>query len=85
MTMDKEQRKLYNQKYYSNKKDEILSKHKEKIVCPLCFRNVRNQNLQLHQKTFICSRIYNKQNNLNKVNLLEEQVKKLTEMIENKI
>ena len=68
--MTSEERKIYNKKYYSEKKDNILNKLAQKIECPLCKTHVRHQNLANHQKTFKCKRIC-EQNNNDKIVQLE--------------
>ncbi len=46
--MDNEQRKLYNQQYYQNNKDRILTKLTSKVNCEFCNRTVSFCNLQKH-------------------------------------
>lgn len=52
--MTPEERKIYNNKYYANKKFEINEKLQNKVECPLCGRVVAHQNLQQHFKSKIC-------------------------------
>ena len=52
--MTPEERKIYNNKYYANKKVEILNKLQTKIECPLCGRHIAHQNSQTHLKSKIC-------------------------------
>lgn len=74
--MTPEERKIYNKKYYGDKKDKILSKLSEKIECEVCKRQVRRQNLPKHKLTFVCKRIAENNNN-DKISQLENQIKEL--------
>jgi hypothetical protein len=61
--MDKEERKLYNKKYYTDNKSTILKKACEKVICQFCNRSVIQNNLIKHQSSKICK---------NKENLLKQ-------------
>jgi hypothetical protein len=52
--MDQEMRKNYNQEYYQNNKDKILTKLKTKVNCEFCNRQVSFCNLQKHYVLPIC-------------------------------
>ena len=69
----------YNKNYYAKKRTEILTTLKTKCECPDCGRVVSYARLNLHRKTDICLR--NKKSDMTK---MKEQVKKLTELLEEK-
>jgi hypothetical protein len=69
----------YNKNYYAKKRTEILSSLKTKCECPDCGRIVSYARLNLHRKTDLCLR--NKKSDMTK---MKEQVKKLTELLEEK-
>ena len=69
----------YNKKYYASHKTEILLSLKTKCECPDCGRIVSYARLNLHRKTDLCLR--NKKSDMTKI---KEQVKKLTELLEEK-
>ena len=52
--MDKDKRKEYNKKYYSQKKDEIKAKLFVKEECVNCGRKVNHQNFKKHQTSKLC-------------------------------
>lgn len=55
--MNKEERKIYNAKYYNEKNDVIKAKTKEKVDCPICGTVTSKSNLYYHKKTKKCKRI----------------------------
>ena len=69
----------YNKNYYAKKRTEILSSLRTKCECPDCGRIVSYARLNLHRKTDLCLR--NKKSDMTK---MKEQVKKLTELLEEK-
>jgi hypothetical protein len=51
---NKEQQKIYNEKYYAENKAKIEAKIGLKENCPHCDRCVRHQNIQKHIKSKYC-------------------------------
>ena len=54
--MTPEQRKEYNQQYYSKNKKTILTKILQKETCIECGKNVAHQNMKEHQRLSGCKR-----------------------------
>jgi hypothetical protein len=80
--MNSDQRKEYNKKYYAEKKATILNKLATKVECPLCKRQVAHQNLKSHQAKNICK---GRRAESSEIKRLEEQIKKLSCLIESNI
>ena len=78
--MDKLERQEYNKKYYAEKKNEILKKLGQKVVCSLCKRKVAHQNLAIHQTKKIC--LSRRSAKLSEIARLENQIKVLSELIQ---
>ena len=57
--MTPEQRKAYNQQYYSKNKKTILTKILQKETCTECGKNVAHQNMKQHQRLSGCKRKIN--------------------------
>ena len=68
--MNSEQRKEYNQKYYSENKQKILLTLSEKKKCPLCDKYIAHQNLYKHQQRSYC--------------ITRREIKKINDEINNK-
>ena len=56
MSMTKEERILYNKKYYSTNKERILKDLASKIRCEQCNSKVSKSRLLSHMKTSICNK-----------------------------
>lgn len=54
-------RKSYNASYYAQNKQQLLNKASKKECCELCGRMVAHMNMRRHQKTKLCKRLYDKQ------------------------
>ena len=76
MPMSIEERKKYNESYYTNNKKRILDFLLKKIECPLCNRSITYSNLQRHQTTPLCMR--HRKNNPTEMDILKLQIEKLT-------
>ena len=76
MPMSIEERKKYNESYYTNNKKRILDILLKKIECPLCNRSITYSNLQRHQTTPLCMR--HRKNNPTEMDILKLQIEKLT-------
>ena len=79
MPMSIEERKKYNESYYTDNKKRILDMLSKKIECPLCSREITYSNLQRHQTTPLCMR--HRKNNPTEIDTLKQQVEKLSEEI----
>jgi len=53
--MTPEDRKIYNEKYYSDNKKRIADMLLVKVECPLCSRSVAHQNIERHKLTKLCT------------------------------
>lgn len=51
MTISKEQKAIYNKRYYTKKREKILSHMKEKITCPICNIQIQRVNKKSHQRS----------------------------------
>lgn len=49
--MDKEQRKIYNAKYYNKNKEKIIEKGKVRIICEKCNSGYSKFNKKNHEKS----------------------------------
>ena len=79
--MTPEQRKEYNQQYYSKNKKAILNKILQKEPCKLCGKEVAHQNMKEHQRLSGCKgRICNQD-----INELRKQIEMLKLKVEMKI
>jgi hypothetical protein len=76
--MDTEQRKLYNQQYYSTHKKRISEMLLKKVECPLCNRTITHANLQRHQTTPLCLRNRGKDDK-SELEQMKQQINKLTQ------
>jgi len=76
--MSIEERKAYNKSYYTNNKKRITDMLLKKVECPLCSREI-TYNLQRHQTTPLCIR--HRKNNPTEIDILKQQVEKLSEEI----
>ena len=80
MTMSLEDRKIYNEKYYTTNKKSIAEKLLAKVECPLCHKQISKANLERHKIGLSCQR------NATKVKSefeeMKEQVAKLTKLLE---
>ena len=54
--MTPEQRKAYNQQYYSKNKKTILTKILQKETCTECGKDVAHQNMKQHRRLSGCKR-----------------------------
>ena len=59
--MTPEERKAYNQKYYTDNKATILEKASNKVNCSFCSRTVVQANLERHKTSELCRRTQAKQ------------------------
>lgn len=51
-----QERKLYNQNYYNDNKNNILRMHSSKVECPMCKKSLRRQYIPLHIGNKICKK-----------------------------
>jgi len=77
--MSIEERKAYNKSYYTNNKKRITDMLLKKVECKLCSREITYTNLQRHRITSLC--INNRKSNLTDIDILKQQVEKLSEEI----
>ena len=59
--MTPEERKLYNEKYYAEHKQNIAEKLLMKIECPNCGKHISKENLERHKSGLSCSKNATKQ------------------------
>jgi len=76
MPMSIEERRAYNESYYTNNKKRISDMLLKKVECPLCSRQLTYSNLQRHQTTPLCMR--HRKNNPTEMDILKLQIEKLT-------
>ena len=80
--MTPEERKQYNEKYYAEHKKNITEKLLIKIECPNCGKCISKANLERHKIGRSCKKHISIQQS--QIQILQEQVKKLTELLEEK-
>ena len=71
----------YNKAYYEKNKDKIKDALKTKCVCELCGREVSHQRMVAHKTTGVCI----KNRKTSDIDMLKEQVEKLTKLLEAKV
>ena len=59
--MTPEERKAYNQTYYTTNKATILQKASSKVSCNFCNRTVVQANIERHKASELCKRTQAKQ------------------------
>ena len=74
--MTPEERKTYNEQYYTSNKKRIAEMLLKKVECPLCNRSITYSNLPRHQTTPLCIR--HRKNNPTEMDILKLQIEKLT-------
>ena len=82
MPMTVEERKIYNEKYYTANKKIITEKLLVKVECPLCHKYISKANLERHKIGLSCQR--NSKQIKTEFDELKEQVAKLTKLLEEK-
>jgi acetyl-CoA carboxylase beta subunit len=80
--MTPEERKQYNEKYYAEHKKNITEKLLIKIECPNCGKCISKANLERHKIGRSCKKHISIQQS--QIQELQQQVKKLTELLEEK-
>jgi len=75
--MTPEERKAYNEQYYTSNKKRIAEMLLKKVECPLCNRSITYSNLPRHQTTPLCLR--HRKNNPSEIEMLKQQIDKLTQ------
>ena len=80
--MTPEDRKKYNEKYYAEHKKDITEKLLMKIQCPNCGKCISKANLERHKIGRSCKKHISIQQS--QIQELQQQVKKLTELLEEK-
>ena len=75
--MTPEERKAYNEQYYTSNKKRIADMLLKKVECPLCNRSITYSNLPRHQTTPLCLR--HRKNNPTEIEILKQQIDKLTQ------
>ena len=82
MPMTPEERKIYNEKYYTLNKETIKEKLLTKVECPLCHKHISKANLERHKIGLSCQR--NSTKIKSEFDELKEQVARLTKLLEEK-
>jgi len=80
--MTPEERKIYNEKYYAENKKTIAEKLLAKVECPNCGKCISKANLERHKIGRSCKKHISIQQS--QIQELQQQVKKLTELLEEK-
>ncbi len=80
MSMSIEDRKLYNEKYYTENKKSIKEKLLVKIECPLCHKYISKANLERHKVGQSC--LKNATRKKSEFDELKEQVARLTQLLQ---
>ena len=80
MTMSIEERKIYNEKYYTENKINIKEKLLTKVKCPLCHKCISKVNLERHKLGQSCQKASIKTKS--EFDELKEQVAKLTQLLQ---
>ena len=82
MPMTPEERKIYNEKYYTLNKTIIKEKLLTKVECPLCHKYISKSNLERHKIGLSCQR--NATKIKSEFEELKEEVARLTKLLEEK-
>ena len=80
MSMSIEDRKLYNEKYYTENKESIKEKLLVKVECPLCHKYISKANLERHKVGPSCQK--NASKTKSEFDELKEQVARLTKLLQ---
>ncbi len=79
MTMTNEDRKIYNEKYYSENKKRIAVLLSTKIECPLCSKLISKSNLERHKIGKSCEK--NRVIKTTELSIMKDQITMLSNEI----
>ena len=76
MTMTSEERKIYNEKYYTENKKRIVDSLLVKVECPLCSKHISKANLERHKIGKSCTKNQSTKNT--EITEMKEQIERLS-------
>ena len=77
MPMTSEERKIYNEKYYTENKKRIVDLLLVKVECPNCSKHITKANLERHK--IGKARVKNQSTNKSAIQEMKEQIEKLSD------